>query len=61
MSAPGTTAFTLRLDPENDRIFASNLRVTRAQRDETTFDAAWMKGYAMPLEQALGLALDPVP
>ena len=50
----------LHLDPEDDRVFANNLRAARAHLDETAFDAAWTTGYAMPLEQALDLALHPV-
>lgn len=54
-------ANTLHLDPEDDRVFANNLRAVRAQLDETAFDAAWTTGCTMPLEQALDLALLPLP
>ncbi len=54
-------ASMLHLDPEDDRAFANNIRAVRAELDETAFDAAWTMGCAMPLEQALDLALRPLP
>ena len=44
-------------DLRGDRIEAN----VRDQLDETTFAAAWAAGHAMPLEQAIAEALEPLP
>ncbi len=46
-----------RLDTADRTAFDRNLETVRAELDETTFAAAWSAGEAMPLEQAIALAL----
>jgi tetratricopeptide (TPR) repeat protein len=47
-----------RMDSIDHVEYDRNLAAARTQLDEATFAAAWAKGQAMPLEQAIRFALD---
>jgi predicted ATPase/class 3 adenylate cyclase/DNA-binding NarL/FixJ family response regulator len=49
------------LDPADHAISDRNIVAVRAQMDAVNFAAAWAAGWALPLEQAISEALEPMP